>query len=68
MGVLALMTYIGKLCLKYDLKQCTVHIGCDGKGALDVITNKYEIVKLSRKHFDIISSIHRLIDLLTSYH
>ena len=64
MGILALMTYIGNLCMKYEIKRGTVHIGCDGKGALDAIINKYEIVKSSRKHFDIISSIHRLIDFL----
>ena len=64
MGILALMTYIGNVCMKYEIKRGTVHIGCDGKGALDAIINKYEIVKSSRKHFDIISSIHRLIDFL----
>ena len=63
MGILALITHIVKLCIKYHIKEGTVHIGCDGKGAIDAIMNKYESVQTSRKHFDIISSIHKLIDL-----
>ena len=58
------MTKIVKICLKYHIKEGLIHIGCDGKGAIDALNNKFEIVKSSRKHFDIIASIQRLMDYL----
>ena len=49
-GLLALMTKIIKICMKYQIKKGNIHIGCDGKEAIDAVINKYEIMNPSQKN------------------
>ena len=39
-----------------------VKIYCDGKGAIEAISNNYSIAKTSRKHYDLIQAIWTIIN------
>ena len=39
-----------------------VKIYCDGKGAIEAISNNYNVAKTSRKHYDLIQAIWTIIN------
>lgn len=60
-GILGGITQLLKALIGRDIIG-TIIIGCDGKGALLAIENRFGMIEPNRKHFDIIASIWRLMD------
>ncbi len=64
-GLLGGITAINNICIKHNVRKGTIAIGCDGEGAIIAVTQQFDIIKSSRKHFDLISAIKNTISSST---
>lgn len=61
-GLLGGITTIDNICRKYNVTEGSVEVGCDGEGAITAITQQFDIIKTSRKHYDLIQAIKNTIN------
>jgi hypothetical protein len=57
---LGIITHINKICTHYNIQHGKITIGCNGQGAIQVVTT-YDKWSSLHKHFDLISSIQTSI-------
>ena len=60
-GILGAIHKVDQICKKYNINNGQVTVGCDGKGAIDALQYEHDIIKSSRKHFDLISAITNIM-------
>lgn len=60
-GMLSGIYKVQQICKKYQTREGEVTVGCDGKGAIDALNYDHEIIKSSRKHYDIILAITNIM-------
>jgi hypothetical protein len=62
-GLLGGIQYINERCRQFKIHQGDVRMGCDGEGAIIMVSNFHDKVNSSRKHFDLLGSIRLEIDI-----
>jgi hypothetical protein len=60
-GILGMILHIDKICKEHNIREGEIEIGCDGLGALNAIEFNVPLIRSSWKHFDLITSIRRLM-------
>jgi hypothetical protein len=61
MGLLGMVYHIHKICTVHNIADGQIEIGCDRMGAITAITSHVSLICSSWKHFDLISSIRKLM-------
>lgn len=61
-GILGGILHVNSICETHHITSGHIRMGCDGEGAVRASNSSFEIIKSSRKHFDIIAAIHRAIE------
>ena len=56
-GMLGAILHVNDLCKKFLITEGHITLYCDGKGAIDVVSNLYPSINPSRTHFDMLHSI-----------
>jgi hypothetical protein len=62
-GLLGGIQYINKSCKRLNIHQGDIRMGCDGEGAIIMVSSFHDKVNSSRKHFDLLGAIHVAIDI-----
>lgn len=62
-GILALILLVNKLCTHHQITEGRITAKCDGEGTIKVLRNLYKITKNTRKHYDLIISITKALEL-----
>lgn len=60
-GILGGIMHVNDICRRFNVTTGTIEMGCDGEGAVKAAKVRFETIKTSRKHFDIIASINTAI-------
>ena len=60
-GLLCLIHHINTHCTQLNVNTGKIKIFCDGEGVIKLLNTTMPYVKTSTKHFDILSSIKRVI-------
>ena len=61
-GILGGIHKINQACKRFNINEGKVLVGCDGKGAIDALQYEHDIIKSSRQHYDLISSITNIMN------
>jgi hypothetical protein len=62
-GLLGGIQYINKSCKILNIHQGDVRMGCNGEGAIIMVSSFHDKVNSSRKHFDLLGTIRVAIDI-----
>jgi hypothetical protein len=60
-GLLGGIHFVNKLCSKLNITEGFSKIGCDGEGAINMVSYIHDKINSSRKHFDILGAINNAI-------
>ena len=66
-GIMAGLCYVTDICLSHNVTHGEITIGCDGLGALDVLSEIIDpniTIKNNRNHFDLLLSIKQLLKFI----
>jgi hypothetical protein len=54
---------VNEMCNKLNICSGDTKMGCDGEGAIILVSNFHDKINSSRKHFDMLGAIHNAIEL-----
>jgi hypothetical protein len=57
-GLLGGIQYVNEICAKLKITQGKSKMGCDGEGAIVMVSQLHDKINSSRSHFDILGAIH----------
>jgi hypothetical protein len=62
-GLLGGIRYVNDMCNKLGICSGNTKMGCDGEGAIILVSNFHQKINSSRKHFDMLGAIHNALEL-----
>ena len=62
-GILGAILHVNDICTTNHVESGQIELQCDGLGAIEVVQDLYPPINPSRKHFDIIHSIHQALQV-----